>query len=327
MNTGELNTPRDIYYQRLNYSWEQNLAVWYNSHEVFLHDHLGGFDKNFKNEMFGKIPSGVTLRTEYLVNQTIRNQYSNITLQFDALAMITNNQFNTFVGKQFVKTEQIENFLCSFFRSTYQGRVWLLCWLHELGWFDINYGSKNFVIDQYPSEIKDLYLAKIGNDFEDATKQHHRQQMQQSLKFLGNPDATPSQDLLSVKDTIQKSFVCVVAETHPTHYYPFPTEKFLYPIVNSTLWVSYAQPGYHQFIKNYLGFQLYDCFDYQFDTVDDHIQRLSMLTDMLQKFSTMTPEQWNRVYLTQQEIIRYNAEHARSGRFIKHLRQFDEVAR
>jgi hypothetical protein len=325
-SSADYTTPQEIYEQRLNYDWEKNLAVWHNSHEMFLHDHLGGLEKDFQNEMLCKIPPGVTVRTEYLLTQKIKDQYPTLDLRFDARMMIFNNHFVKFKNRTVSKFHPIENFLCSFFRRSYPGRIWLLCWLHEIGWFDFNYGSKDFVIEQYPDEIKQLYLSKIGNDFDDPDKQRSRCLMQSATKLVGSQVHDHSVNIDLISEQIQKSFVCIVAETHPTHYYPFPTEKFLYPIVNSTLWVAYAQPGYHNFISKYLGFRLYDCFDYQFDSVEDHIERIAMITDMLKRFSTMNQAQWNQIYQTQKEIIDYNVNHVKSGNFIRFLSQFDEVA-
>lgn len=318
--------PQVIYERNLNYDWEKRVAVWHNSHDVFLHDHLGGFNQHFKNVILDKMPPGVTVRTEYLLPQHIKDNYPDLNLQFDAEMMIFNNYFKTFVKWVVPKTHNPENFLCSFFGSPYRGRTWLLCWLHELGWFNFDYGSKNFVIEHYPDEIRQLYQKHIGDDFDDPKKVQLRQQMMQTVKTFGTGLGNQHHlNLLSLGDKVQRSFVCLVAETDPAHCYPFPTEKFLYPVVNSTLWVVYAQPGYHRFLQQYLGFRLYNCFDYEFDSVTDHVDRIAALTAMLQRFAAMTQDEWAAVYRSQQPTIQFNAEHVKSGAFIKALQQFDEV--
>ena len=312
---------------RLCDDWEKRVVNWVNDQEIFLYDNLGGFDDSMKNMLLDKIPPNLKVRTEYLLPDNIKKSYPTLDIRFDAELMIRGNHFRKFVRKAVPKNQTMENFVCSFFRTFYQGRVWLLCWLHELGWFAPDYGSKNFIIEKYPDEIKQLYFENIGNDFDHISKHAAREQMQQLIvcKNSNSCRSNHKDNLLSISDAIQKSFVCIVAETHPAHFYPFPTEKFLYPIVNGTLWVAYAQPGYHKFITEKLGFKLYDCFDYSFDSITDHIQRLAAMTDMLMKFSTMSLSDWQKVYDTQSKIIDYNSQHANSGQFITVLRQFDEV--
>ena len=237
---------------------EKRLVNWLSETELFLHDHLGGIDKNFRNSLLDRVPPKIRVRTEYLVDHRIKQNYPSIDIRFDAGRMITNNGLSLFMYRSQPKDADIENFCCSFFRTYYRGRVNLLCWLHELGWFDPNYGSKNFVIDQYPNEIKRLYSKYIGDDFDTEAKHDSRLEMQKSIVYLGGSESGAQHDinLVSVRSAIQKSFVCIVAETEPLHYYPFPTEKFLYPIINNTLWVAYAQPGYHQLLKEKLGFKV-----------------------------------------------------------------------
>lgn len=306
---------------------EKSIVEKVGEKELFLRDHLGGIDKNFRNTILARVAPRVKVRTEYIVDHRIRQNYPRIDIIFDAARMIRNNGLQSFVYRSQPKDADIENFCCSFFRTYYPGRVNLLCWLHELGWFNPDYGSKNFVIDQYPEEIKRLYAKYIGDDFDDESKQIRRLEMQKSLVYLGGQESRYQHDvnLISLRSQIQKSFVCIVAETDPAHYYPFPTEKFLYPIINSTLWVAYAQPGYHKMLKEKLGFKLHDCFDYSFDQIEDHDERIYELTQALKKFSTMTQSEWQEVYRTQQHILDYNAQYVNSGEFINTILSLDEV--
>lgn len=296
--------------------------------ELFIHDHLGGFTQDLKNAVLDKIPAGATVRTEYLPCADIKLNYPDIVLLFDAHMMVLNNHLLKFVNRQTGKQLEITHFLGVFMHRYYPERGRLAAWLHELGWLDLTHSSKNFKIDRYPNEVESLYTKYIGKDFNSAKKTAERIKMQQTVSFYGDkPDQHDNHveniDLISSR--IQQSFVCIVPESHPDHYYPFPTEKFLYPILNNTLWVAQAQQGYHQFVKDKLGFQLHKCFDYSFDRIEDHVERMYAMTKMLEKFSQMSKQEWKEVYDSEAETLEFNAAHLKSGEFIKRLRTFNEA--
>jgi len=113
-----------------------------------------------------------------------------------------------------------------------------------------------------------------------------------------------------------------VSETMATSYVPFVTEKFLYSVVTRGLFLSYAQPGWHAHVEKYYGFKRYTkLFDYQFDTIQNPVERLVELMSMISKFSILTIDDWKDLYLLEQETIEYNYDHYFSGSYLTKLKQ------
>jgi hypothetical protein len=217
----------------------------------------------------------------------------------------------------------------------YQERQKLVAWLHELGWFNDNFCSKYFVIEQDLDDVKLLYSKYIGHDYGRLQKKISRQQFYCKIVQFDNYAQNSNDKLLhfnhdnnliTLESKNKKSFVNLVSETQPGNYIPFPTEKFLYPVVHKTLWIAHASPGYHKFLNNYLGFRMHQCFDYEFDQELDSVVRIGKITQMLKKFSTMTQDEWHSIYEQEKDTIEFNFEHVASGEFIKHLQQFDQAS-
>ena len=131
-----------------------------------------------------------------------------------------------------------------------------------------------------------------------------------------------AQNLKILSNKINESCLQLVGETLGTSRYPFVSEKFLYPIINQTLWVGYAQPGYHEYIEHYFGFKKYErIFDYKFDSITNPVIRLVELCSMLSKFEKLTPTDWHDLYLLEQDTIEYNYDHYYSGDYLTTLKR------
>lgn len=262
-----------------------------------VHDHLNGFDSNYRNPVFDKLTG--TIYTEYIVDERVKNNYPNLEIKFDAELMIHSN---TLVKCALYAKEpppkQAKHFLCSFNRSFHRSRYLLVNRLKEENWFDTNYCSCGFAED-----------VKIGFD-EPNNWLSVNKEVQRNYAAL-NP-------------IIQDCFVQIVGETVGESYVPFPTEKCMYPIANKTLWVAYAQPGWYAWVEKHWGFQKFDCFDYSFDSVLDPQKRLDTLIEMLRPFQH---RDWAAIYKQQQHTLDYNFELLKSRTFIKNLRKFDQVDR
>ena len=316
-------------------SWEYNVIYPVDSTTVRLQDNLGGFDSDFENLLlrsFDNLNQPITIYSEYILDHAVKNRYPNLDIKFDAELMIQQNHhraladYAKFQLHNPLDTTKV-NFLCCFNQSKYQGREWLVSWLHELGWFDHDFCSKHFEIFHPPQEVQYLYLKYVGDNYNQLHKKISRNQFSKTIiKFGSNIQRHTHADNLTVLSSQHaKSFVNLVAETDPAHMIPFPTEKFLFPIVNKTLWVAYAQPLYHEFVASKMGFRRYSCFDYGFDHELDHVERLGKLTAMLNKFSSMATDAWQEIYNQEKETIEFNFEHVASGAFMTHLRQFDQA--
>jgi len=276
---------------------------------LVVSDHLGGFDSKFKNKFLENLDPGV-VHTEYYLTDTIKALYPHLTIKFDSRLAVQLNHFTTFVNCDTPPTKQFTNFLCCFNRAGHTSRQ-QLCWqLHVLDWFNPEYCSKNFII---PSHIS----GGLSVEF-----------CQTIINFgsIDNP-LDHQYNFQELKHKIQHSCINLVSETIGESFVPFPTEKMLYPITNKTLWLAYAQPGYHTTIQKLFGFKLHRCFDYAFDQISDPNYRLAALTDMLAPFYPMRPNEWHDIYLQEADILEFNFEHCRSGRFISHFNQFNESDR
>lgn len=305
-----------------------------------LGDHLYGFDTDFNNELlhaFNSLGKKITIYTEYLLDTSVKQHYQNLDLKFDANLMIKHNNILPVVtyAKSVSNTHVNDvrtNFLSSFNRTYHPGRVLLVLWLNELGWFDQHYCSKFFEVinlpndtwewSAIPDEIPYLYEKYIGEDFELGDPQ--RQAFVKKIIKFGEHESTPENNIRMLAKYNQQSFVNLVSETAPMNSIPFPTEKSFFPVAHKTLWVAWAPPGHHRMMFDKFGIQPYQCFDYSFDDEPDHVERLGKLTQMLSKFSRMTSNDWQAVYNQEKQTIDNNFEHIASGRLIQQLRQLNQ---
>jgi hypothetical protein len=112
----------------------------------------------------------------------------------------------------------------------------------------------------------------------------------QNINSFGHVRFEHDQNIRNLENCITQSFVQIISESLATSFVPYITEKFLYSVVTRGLFLSYAQPGWHDYLEKYYGFRKYtQLFDYRFDTIENPIERLVELMTMLSKFSHLTP--------------------------------------
>ena len=274
-----------------------------------LWDHIDGFDKDGNNQILPAFPPQ-EIHIEYLLPDWIKQKYPQHTLKFDANLFIKNSHFeNALTHTASPDIVEIDNFLCCFNKHPHIGRQLLVESLILKGWFNPAYCSKWFKISghKYSShaEAAEKIIAHSAEDF-------HPMDFQTNLTAL-----TP---------LVQASFLNIVSETIPESHIPFTTEKLLFPILNQRLWVAYAQPGYHKFVSEILGFRLYDnVFDYSFDTITDPPQRLAALIKSIEPYATLAKQDWHRIHKQMESTLEYNYQWATSGQFITQLRKLNEV--
>jgi hypothetical protein len=283
-----------------------------------LKDHFGHFPTNFKNQILNLIPPGYTVYSEYFFPDEVKIAYPEFEFRFSAwLYNYGNHTYNmSELAAQTQKPElNFKNFLCCFNRSKNGSRYALLARLHELGWYNEKCCTKHFSIDfnqikdsvKNPDAIDPTFLKSV-NIFDFVCPLDH------------------DKNFAVLSPIIQDCFLNLVSETISLDtLVPFPTEKFLYAIANRRLWVAVAPPDYHKMINQTFGFELYSCFNYNFDSVWDSRSRLETLLAMLDRFSHMTTEQWQEVYETQQQQIEYNYRHLASFGFFDQLGTKDQA--
>lgn len=273
-----------------------------------LDDHLYGFDCYGYNKMLSSIEAA-EIRTEYILPDWVKQKYPQHIFKFDAELMIRNNHFMKAISVDLAPSSlSFDNFLCCFNRSLHPGRQWLIQELFRRKLFDSKFCSKGFVIPQQKFDA-------IIHNF---------------LKSIVMQGTSSSVDVCSnladLSPLISSSFINVVSETAPESYVPFPTEKFLFPILNKRLWVAYAPPGYHKFLSDVLGFRLYDdFFDYSFDKIKDPEHRLISMLDEIEPYSKLSKNAWHSIYKALKPAIEHNYHWAKTGQFIERLRNLNEV--
>jgi hypothetical protein len=306
---------------------EQFLAIRPVPNFVEVSDHINGFDITLRNEILYCINQHaeqhnmtVTVLYHQIYDDVIKQIYKNLCFKYHPCRP---TQFYTYFTNYKIHPEQnFQHFLCSFNGGGHVSRGLLTFALQRRGWFDTEVCSKNFQtsVDTVDGNIENLVGSQarfyrkffIGPDSEIFAK-----------TINGFNHVHPHAHDLNVVDLgpkITASFMQLVTETIGTSYCPFVTEKFLYPIVNRTLFLTYAQPGWHTHIERYFGFRKYDkIFDYRFDSIINPVERVIALLDMLSKFSNLGRDDWHDLHQMESDTVEFNYQHYFSGDYMKQL--------
>jgi hypothetical protein len=299
--------------------------------EFMLGDHLGGFDSLLQNpildklnEYAGKNNFQFILHTDQLYDQIIHQRYTNLKILLSLDSFQQYNCINRFKNYLEHPSLSFDNFLCSFNGSAHVSRKILVAVLNRFGFFNPQTCSKNFsfTIDEIDGHLRELSTQSsrfyrkffIGPDSQDF--------FQWSNNF-GSSRLNHAKNISCLDQKIASCFVHIVAETMATSYYPYVTEKFVYSIVTRGLFVAYGQPGWHHYLERYLGFKKYNnIFDYQFDQIQNPVERLVELMSMIAKFSVLSSDDWRDLYEMESDTIEYNYDHYFSQNYLKCLEKF-----
>lgn len=288
------------------------------------HDHLGGFDEDYFSQELNRCSPG-QVQVEYILPNHIRALYPHLEIQFSAFIMARNNHFESFLNIFQPRSQERTNFLCSFNRSDHVSRSNFMLGLFLEGFYTPEYCSKHFKIsetsainfvEQLPEEKKSTVSLPDLLKFAESTKYHS-----------GKPYGVIGQirrDLIDLSSMIQQSFITAVAETVADSYVPFPTEKICLPIANKSLWLAYAQPGYYEFIKTYMGLEPFVGIDYSFDKIQHPFERLMAFMAELRRLHLLSPEKKVAFYKVNNSIIEHNFDVLTSGKMIANLWRYDE---
>ena len=287
---------------------------------------MGGFDSDMNCEILGQIANtahqDLTVYTEYVLDYAAVQQYRNLQLKFSFDLWNTGSSIDAFTNYTIHPDIKFKNFLCSFNGSTHVGRRLLTAILHRLGWFDLNYCSKNFVmscdsvdghITEYVGDrsilLRKFFIGQNSESFFNTTVNFNYDRFHHT------------NNIYTLQHKITESFLHVVSETLPTSYYPFVTEKFLYSVVTRGLFVAYAQPTWHDHLETKFGFKKYNkIFDYRFDCITNPVDRLIELVSMISKFSVLSEFDWHDLYQMEMHTIEQNYDHYFSRDYVKFLK-------
>lgn len=316
-------TSRFPYSEILNQTYQKSLR------SINLIDHLNGFDNLGNNLVLEKInqiadiaKQRISVTYHNILDSAVLTKYSNIDFVFDAHLQHTLN-FLKMAEYNVHPSLEYTNFVCSFNGAPHVSRKLLVAILKKFGWFDPDFCSKNFC---YSSDVIDGHVSDYVADQSQFYNKFflNDETFNQSLVTFGHVRFNHGSNIYNLEHKLTKSFLHLVSETMATSYQPFVTEKFLYSIVTRGLFLAYAQPGWHAHLEKYYGFRRYTkLFDYRFDSVQNPVERLVELVSMISKFSNLSTDDWQDLYLIEQETVEYNYDHYFSGDYLKCLKQYE----
>lgn len=101
-------------------------------------------------------------------------------------------------------------------------------------------------------------------------------------RLIDEPSIPPN--LLDLPTNYLSSIIDVVSETNVRPDEHYVTEKTVKPIVTLKPFICLSSPGYHRFLTEEFGLELYDeLFDYSFDQEHDLHKRISMIVDEIER--------------------------------------------
>ncbi len=305
-----------------------NIVIPESTTQVSVVDHLGGFDSNYRNiilnDIANKAVNPITIFSEYIFDNNIKNQYPNLNLLFKLSMHVEYANLNKFYGYKNQTKLQYKNFICSFNGSLHVGRILLVAIIKKFGWFDPNYVSKNFVfeVDQIDGHIKE-FVGKRDRLYRKFFVSKNSEEFFQMTNSFGHIRFDHANNIHNLETKLTESFLHVVSESSSTSYYPFYGEKFLYSVVTKGLFLANAQPNWHRQLEIFYGFKKYDkIFDYRFDSIENPIERLIELFSMISKFENLSTAEWHDLYLMEYDTIQYNYNHYYSKEYIKKLERY-----
>jgi hypothetical protein len=294
--------------------------------EIFIEDHLSGFDQNYNNKFLNHLNNIATapcvVWNDQFFNSKVTAKYPNLQFKTNFLNWLwkTLNQYNIHPELNY------KNFICSFNGSAHVSRKLLVSILQKFGYFNPAYCSKNF---SYSTDVLNGHICDYVQDNDNFYRKFFisddSEDFFQSINTFGHVQYNHKQNIYNLESKLTESFLHIVSETMATSYHPFVTEKFLYSIVTRGLFLAYAQPGWHHHIEKYYGFKLYTkLFDYRFDSIENPVERVVELMCMISKFSRLTTAEWYDLYLIEQDTIEYNYDHYFSGSYLKYLKKYSD---
>jgi len=314
-----------VYYPR-DYKFLEHNKLDSDSYH-FIYDHLCGFDENYNNSILqnqNQNNNTIKIGTEYIFDDNLKKKYPNIQFTFSS-NIVKKLDFEQFENYNIHPELTFNNFLCSFNGSDHVSRQLLTAILNNQKIFDPQFSSKNFSCSNdwilghldylnLDSDEKELYRHFFKND----------NYFNNQIYSFGHVQFDHKNNIYNLEDKLTQSFLHIVSETMATSYYPYYSEKFMYSIITRGLFLSYAQPNWHHHLEKYYGFKKYDkIFDYGFDSVKNPVKRLIRLVEMISKFKNLSVDDWQDLYLSEQDTIEYNYDHYFSKNYLTHLAQFD----
>ena len=302
--------------------------------EIKLLDHLGGMEKSGENQILRLIDTVSSQKSKKITvyaaasyykfcGHDIQSLYSNLNFICNFMSQ-TNKLVNPLLNFNMHSPINIKNFLISLNGSPHVSRKLLVSALHKMNMFNPKYSTKNFryAQDELDGHIKEL--CEGSDSFYTTFFSHKNNRFNNSIYTDNYVRYDHEKNVRHLSQKISESFVHLVSETMATKDAAI-SEKPFYSIVNRGLFVIYGGVNTNKFMSAAFGFKPYDnIFDYSFDGIENPLERLIALLTMLKKFSDLSLNDWNNLYLLEKENIEYNYENFFSRNFIKNYYNFCE---
>ena len=299
--------------------------------EFVIGDHMGGFESNLSNYLLDRLNQYAgdhgfvyTLHVDEFFLPKVKTQYPNLNFVFSMESFSRYRGWAQFKNYNLHPSLDYKNFVCSFNGTEHVSRKLLTAIIEKSGWYDNNYSSKNiaFNVDELDGHLRDL-TGDQARFYRKFFISDNSAQFFQSINSFGHVRTQHFSNIHTLENKLTQSFLHIVSETLATSHQPFITEKFLYSVVTRGLFLAYAPVGWHQHLAHYYGFKPYTkIFNYKFDSVANHVERLIELICMISKFSQLSVEDWTDLYEMELETVEYNHHWYFSGSYIKHMQQF-----
>ena len=297
---------------------------------ICLEDHLSGFDQHFFNPILSKLDAycknnNTVVYYHQLIESDVIKKYPNLRLKFNLPAHIKRNLWQAFNDYTQHPEIHYKNFICSFNGGDHISRKLMVAILKQFDYFNSEYSSKNFVftVDKIDGHLTD-YVYDQNRFYRKFFIAADSDTFFNTVNSFGHVRFNHAQNIYNLELKLTESFLHIVSESMATSYVPFVTEKFLYSIVTRGLFLTYAQPGWHDHVEKYYGFKRYTkLFDYRFDNIINPVERLVELMTMVGKFKFLSSDDWTELYQIEQETIEYNYDHYFSGGYLECLKKYE----
>ena len=283
--------------------------------DLYIADHLGGFRKGrceFLDNLYREHGNRWNIVTEYIDIPYKQDFFKNLEFHYmhdwshakDKLYPMAPNSVQHFVSC-FNGSENIgRTMTVAFLLKNY---MWEYMWEKEV--CSCNYMFQAVKVDGFiKQQVKNEKIVR---------KFFITQGVWEPRGFDYQPyNHSHNVDILVHK--IQTTFLQLVTETVPDSDIPFVTEKFVYPVLSRRPFIAIAQPGWHKFLSDVMGFKLYDeIFDYSFDSEINPVKRWMGVYTQLIKLHTLPADDWIDILFEIKDKIDYNVDHYKSDNFMQ----------
>lgn len=289
--------------------------------KIVIGDHLGGFDESYRNHLFNHLASiaedTCEVWTNYIIPQEVQANYPQLTFKMNLPLW----NLRAYEGYNMHPPLDYKNFICSFNGTSHVGRKLLVAILHNQGWFNTDYCTKNFTFtnDTINGHVRDFVgdREKFYGKFFTCDPE-----FAETLYTIDYQRFNLRHCVDTLENQLTQSFLHIPSESLSTSHVPFVTEKFMLSVVTRGLFLSHAQFNWNSLLEKVYGFRLYNnIFDYRFDTIPNPVERVVELVSMISKFSKLSALDWHDLYSLEQDNIEYNYDHYFSGDWIRAVKK------